>query len=148
MADNSVVLTVAMIAFAGTLIAASIGFAGGLIIQLVLDRRKQVSEKRRKKAEKLEELVSLLHEHLRWMALYEEENRYAMFPLHAKLEAITSVYFIEFNDRVDVIKTLALAYDMARKNKSENYEPVEEDFMQAHFDFLEEVRRYAKREFQ
>jgi len=57
MADSSLI---------GVIIGGLIGVSGGLIGPLVLEWRKQESEKKRRKAEKLEELVSVIYEYYHW----------------------------------------------------------------------------------
>jgi hypothetical protein len=105
MADNSVLLEVALIAFAGTLIAASIGFIGGLITQVVLERRKQQAEKKKKKAEKLEELVASLYEHRDWLwsikSIKLKRTQEGMYNSLPKIEAIARVYFPQLEEDIE-----------------------------------------------
>ena len=78
-----------------------IGLSSGLIGPLVLENRKQTGERKRRRAEKFEELVAAVVEHYHWIRAIRysiisgEGSQPSGSPL-VKIEAITIMYFPEF----------------------------------------------------
>ena len=114
MADNSpmLVLAVAAISFVGSLI-------GGLISPLLLEHRKQASEQRKRRADKLEKLVTVLNEHEHWisqtctkLALGEKQGKeyFSPAPL-TKAETITKIYFPKLVDPVAQLVSTAREFE-------------------------------------
>src|SRR5215831_14518715 len=113
---RSVAILVAVIGMSGTVIGGILGFVGGLITQLTLEKRKQEYERqkeqrqqeyekqqetRRKKAEKLEELISTLYEHNHWLHtqyrfMAQGSHDKLLVTPFSKIEAIKQLYFPEF----------------------------------------------------
>jgi hypothetical protein len=106
----------AVLGLIGTISGTAIGFAGGLITQLLLEHRKQAGERRKKKAEKLEELTCELHTYENWVAMLpiivkpgeDALLAFAKSPptSFVKLRSISNVYFPEFGD---LIRALGMA---------------------------------------
>jgi len=160
----------AIIGLLGTTIGAVLGFGGGLITQLALEGRKQVAEKKKKKAEKLEELVSVIYEHHHWVQrLYLINVKGATLEMQlspfAKIEAITHVYFPQFDTSLKTFAAAAAAYqELMLRNAPilqqldlsiDAHVNVNTDFIEARADyirsgniFIDELKSYAKREFQ
>ncbi len=89
-----------------------IGIAGSLIGPPVLELCKQVAEKKKKKAEKLEELIATLHEFDYWMYASESailRRRAETAPIRpsGKVQAITYMYFPQFSQDVERLEALA-----------------------------------------
>jgi dihydrodipicolinate synthase/N-acetylneuraminate lyase len=57
----------AVLGLIGTLSGTAIGFAGSLVTQLLLEGRRQAADRKKRKAEKFEELVSAVFEHNNWI---------------------------------------------------------------------------------
>jgi hypothetical protein len=118
MADSSLVSSImpALIGLGGTAIGAVLGFSGSLITQLFLEKRKQEFEKhkqeyerqkeiKRKKAEKLEELVTLLYDHdyelrPKEIDLLMKNKNQMIFNhgVYSKADAIVHLYFPELRE--------------------------------------------------
>jgi hypothetical protein len=154
----------------GVIIGGLIGIAGGVIGPLVIEWRKHVHAKQDKRREKLEELVSVIYEHHYWVQRLYEINvkgatREMLLSPFAKLEAITHIYFPQFDTPLNNFARAATIYqglilgaapvlkqlDLSK----EAHVPIHNDFLQAKADyqrcgniFLDELKAYAKREFQ
>lgn len=93
-----------------------IGLAGGFLGPWFVESQKQSHEKKRKRAEKLEELVAALHEHEHWL---EASRNYWMLDLGetpglsplGKATAIVAVYFQNFESGIQEIENLARDYE-------------------------------------
>jgi hypothetical protein len=91
-----------------------IGLAGGLLGPLVLEGRKQAAEKKKKRAEKFEELVAAVTEHGLWIGhtryfiISGQGSEPPLSPI-TKIEAIVSTYFPEFEGWFDSSTVRALA---------------------------------------
>jgi hypothetical protein len=97
------------------IVGGAIAIVGGLGTQLLLEYRKQTAEKRKKKAEKLEELISLVYEHHHWIQhLYEIKVQGKIGEISptpfAKIEAITHIYFPHFDTLVSKLAVAAITY--------------------------------------
>ena len=94
-------ITPVLIPLISVVVGGIIGIAGGLIGPLMLERRKEASEKKKKRAEKFEELVGAVVEHYQWIgalrffAISGQGSLPTLSPI-TKIEAISSTYFPEF----------------------------------------------------
>jgi hypothetical protein len=151
------------------IVGGAIAIAGGLATQILLEYLKQRSEKRKKKAEKLEELVSLIYEHHHWIQhLYEVKVQGKTGEISltrfAKIEAITHIYFSQFDTLVDKLAAAATTHqELMLRNAQilqqldlsiESHGPVHTGFIEARANYLrcgnillDELKAYAKREF-
>jgi len=83
-----------MSTFSGTVL----GFAGGLITQLVPERQKQASEKRKRVEDNLVELVKALYEHNHWIVVLASIELFNSDELESKsgfgkIASVTRVHF-------------------------------------------------------
>ena len=123
--------------------------------QWLLEHKKQETEKKRRKAEKLEALVSALHDHFYWLRS-GEKLRYNDPHPWAKIEAIQYVYFSEFADFSSALWKAERAFIASKKTKNEISgdeidEIVKRDWLEYSDIFtayLKTIEEYAKREFQ
>jgi hypothetical protein len=147
MADSS--LMPAVIGLGGTIVGSAIV----LTSQWLLERRKQETEKKNKKAEKLEELVAALHDHFYWLKSGEEIKYNDPHPW-AKIEAIQYVYFPEFSDLSKALWDAETSYIRSKKERipgEEFDEIVKRNWLKYSVCFnsyVENIENYAKREFQ
>jgi len=105
----------------GVILGGVIGIVGGLIGPLVLEWRKQVAEKKKRKGEKLEELASAFSDYQHWLreitvsAQHSPDTWEAIItkspPLsYSKMEAISIVYFPELRNLVRSFKDISSEY--------------------------------------
>jgi len=93
-----------------------IGLAGGWIGPWLLERRKEAVEKRKRRAEKFEELVSALYEHKHWLDMLERhwvygfEEKLTVTPF-GKVVAISRVYFPKFDVQILELEKAAIEYE-------------------------------------
>ena len=159
----------AVLGLIGTLSGTALGFAGGLITQLLLEHKKRAAETKKRKAEKLEELVSALYEHQHWMTVIvdgirvsgkAEEQTIPVTPL-AKAKTICSIYFPQFEPWISAIDDVTHKYSIwmidASLERAKTGLPTSDmdslkkvclPYFAAHKLMLDEIRKYAKREFQ
>jgi hypothetical protein len=89
--------------------------AVALFAPMLLDRRRQSIEAKKLRAQKFEELMEALYDYDHWVDRHR--RKYASgadieigaSPIH-KLEALTSIHFPIFRDRLDVMETEAMRY--------------------------------------
>jgi hypothetical protein len=99
------------------IIGGGIAIVGGLIGPPFLHHLQQKAEKKRKRAEKFEELIATLYEHSHWLKemqnvrLFGAEDKNVMSPL-AKVQAISTVYFPDFEDQIRQLDIAADQYDL------------------------------------
>lgn len=147
-----IAILVAVIGVGGTIGGAIIGFIGTLVVQHTLEKRKQKFEKekqeyqrqqeiKRRKAEKLEELVSLLFEHF-YFTTNEKSDKKEKISVHSRVEAIVTVYFHELQQQNRVLFNAALHFSNERSGESKVF--YHEQFQI----FLSQVDIYSQREFQ
>ncbi len=161
MADSS--LMPALIGLFGTVI----GFAGAFVGPWLSEGRKLQVEKNRKRAEKLEELVITIYDHREWMndvAVNCTEASHPNSPF-AKIEAIKQVYFSQFDILVRKLAVTSNAYyslikrhgavlqqlnpsDPAHARIIDEVTQAKESYYKCLGLILEEINRYAQREFQ
>ena len=98
------------------MVGGAIGLVGGWLGPMLVERRKEVAEKKKKRAEKFEELVTALYEHKHWLDTMENirvfgsEEKPPVSPF-ARVQAISNVYFSEFETQVEELKKLASEYE-------------------------------------
>jgi hypothetical protein len=149
MADSS--FMPAIIGLVGTSIGVILGLGGGLTTQLLLEHLRQRSEKKKKKAEKLEELVAVMHEYQHWLSKLRPYAADETADPVARIIAIGRVYFPEFEKsiwRVTVnganYKVRKLDTGVEQKEKDSAFQ----EYLAAHLDLLKAIDVFAKREFQ
>ena len=151
MADSSLI---------GVIIGGLIGIAGSVIGPLVLEWRKQVADKKKRQAEKLEELTSALYEHEYWtynlpknIQLGKDDFITALSKLSpppiSKMLAISHIYFPELQEQVHEFSRKSAAYinSVITEGKVDRSNPffVQQNEATKHFEDI--IRDYAKREF-
>jgi len=168
MPDSS--LMIGLFSLAGT----ALGFTGGLITSLVVERQRHANqltlesqkherEKRKKKAEKLEELVSELYAHEHWVAALSNNvelgkddiitalGRLPPPPI-SKMLAISNIYFPGLQEPIQAFSKLAATHVKSIVHKGQlNFDRSNDLFRQhneavKHLEKL--IRDYARREFQ
>src|SRR5262249_4878193 len=101
MAEPTTMLNVLLPVIVGGLIA----IVAGLIGPPYLHHLQQKAERKRRRAEKFEELIATLYEHAHWLKemakvqAFGAEGRNVLSPM-AKVQAISSVYFQEFEEQI------------------------------------------------
>jgi hypothetical protein len=150
MADSGSDLGPALIGLGGTLIGGIIGFLGGFVSQWLVEGRKEKAEKNKKRAEKLEELVSLLYQHQHWLkvklqATMGGQDTEEISPF-TKAEAITRVYFPELSDITDRVAGAAdaletyLIVERSRRAATPGYRIDVDRFSDHYGEYLEPMR--------
>jgi hypothetical protein len=146
----------------GGVIGSAAGFFGPWFIQI----RKDASERKKRRAEKFEELVGAVVEHYQWIAALRffaisgQGSLPTLSPI-TKIEAITSTYFPEFEGSVRQFDIASNKYEMwilsagqKRVKNEPGYESLigHDDVLTEYTDkravFLMELKRFARREFQ
>jgi hypothetical protein len=141
---------------------------GGLLTPLggwALDARKEASEKKKKRAEKLEELVAALYEHKHWLdtvrklRVFGGDAPEGMSPF-AKIEGIVTVHFPSLLPKLAELEAASDDYELwmitaaqkrlAAKGKAdiEGFDDAYKPYMQKLGGLLKAIREYAKSEFQ
>jgi hypothetical protein len=145
-----------LLAIGGTVI----GAAGSTLVFLLQSR----SEKKKRRAEKFEELVAAVYEHDHWIdnlrRIYvsEFEGEIKVSPF-AKIQAISDIYFPQFESAVEELATAAREYRgwmyEVAKHKQENkeevlagHQKVVAPYMVKQNALLTELRIFARQEFQ
>jgi hypothetical protein len=159
---TTVSLAVAAVGLVGALVGA--GISTGTTYLLAV--RKEAADKKRKRAEKLEELVGAVVEHFHWMAhmryfyISGQGSQPTLSPI-TKIEAIVSTYFPEFTGLVRQFDSASNLYEMwiisigrKRVRNEPGYETlvgqdeVVTNYTDKRAEFLAELKRFARREFQ
>jgi hypothetical protein len=158
---SNLVATLATVVVGGV-----IGLAGGWVGPWLIERRKEKAERKKLRAQKFEELVGAVVEHYHWITAKQflviagqgsEPNLSPMI----KIEAITSTYFPEFTMLVRKLDSASNEYerwifDMGQKRvrnepgyeKLNGLDEVLTKYADTRADFLVELKRFARREFQ
>lgn len=148
------------------MVGGAIGLVGGWLGPWFVERRKEAAEKKKRRAEKFEELVAAVIEHGLWIRAlsYFSISGQGSEPLLSpvtKIEAIVSTYFLEF-------EVLARQFDSASNNYQAwifsigqkrvlnepgyesltGHDEVLTKYMDKGAEFLMELRNFARREFQ
>jgi hypothetical protein len=96
----------AILGLIGTLSGTAIGFAGGLITQVVLERNKNKEDRRKKRVEKFEELISAIYDYqilvdeLTGRVKWGSNDTIPKIPL-GKALAIARTYFPQFESAMN-----------------------------------------------
>ena len=146
------------------LVGGAIGIIGSFVGPLFLQRAKDAVEKKRKRAEKFEELVAAVVEHVQWInsmrnfKAHGSGSEPALSPI-VKIRAISATYFPEFEKLVLQLDFASNKYerwmvDAGLKrllNEPEllaGHEDVVEKYLENREELLTELRNFARREFQ
>lgn len=148
----------------GGLIGIISGLVSGWLGPYFIQRAKDATDKKRRQAEKFEELVGAVYEYDHWIdttrrirvAGYEGEITVSPF---AKIHAISDTYFPQFTRAVEELRTAGDAYGtwmLAAQAKRAldgvglypGHETVMEPYMEKLDALLTELRIFAQREFQ
>ena len=130
---------------------------------LLLEGRKQDAEKRKKRGEKLEELIAALYELSHWLDKNKSINVFGkdldleLTPL-SKIEAITSIYFPQYKPTVAILSLRAEEYNLwtvqagqKRLNKeanfTENFKEVYTPYATALTKLKDELTSFGQKEF-
>jgi hypothetical protein len=157
MADSSLLtgVIVAAIGLTGT----AIGIGGTLLVQLRVEREKQKfevhrlrwelgKETQRKKAEKLEELITALND-VCYKIEHDADGKIGFAALFSKIQSIQKVYFHEFANI-----TCSLQSEWSKMNDlwEKDMNKAAEESMRKIYDYvgayIEKIEAYAKHEFQ
>ena len=129
-----------------TLLSAMVGGFLVLAGQLVLEDRKQASERKIRRSDKLEQLVALSYKHLVASERKDAEN---MVLLHAKIEALTVVHFADFSEDVQQVAKHAVEWYTSRlSDNADGAAYARKAYLNAHHAFIENIKQYARREVQ
>jgi hypothetical protein len=149
------------------MVGGAIGLVGGWLGPWLVERRKEAAEKKKRRAEKFEELVAAVVEHFHWMAniRYFYISGQGSLPTSlspiTKIDAIASTYFPEFEKLVRQLDSASNKYEMwilnigqKRVRNEPGYESltahdeVITPYTDIRAEFLMELRNFARREFQ
>ena len=150
-------MTAAIFALLGTIVGGLIAMVGNW----ALETRKQEAEKRKKREEKLVDLVAALYEHKHWLGLVQQyrvlgdTDNAGMSPF-ARAEAIATVYFPEFLVVLADLETVSRSYELwmiaaAQKRMAtgtvdtSGLDAVYKPYLQKLSVILQEVKGYAAR---
>ncbi len=88
-----------------------------LFAPFLLEKRKQEAERKRKRADKLEEFIDVLYQHEHWLdekksvRVFGEKTVLGVTPL-SKIQAIASIYFSQFKAGVENVAKHAQGYEL------------------------------------
>jgi hypothetical protein len=147
------------------LVGGAIGIIGSFLGPLFLQRAKDAVEKKRKRAEKFEELVAALGEHFYWIdtlrnyAAFGSGNEPTLSPI-VKMQAISDTYFPEFEEFIQQLEVASRNYhnwalDVGQKRlrgdagyaNLTDHEDALNKYMEKRQALLAEFRSFARREF-
>ena len=165
MADTPTLTTIVMV-LAPVIVGGLIGLAGGFFGPRWLQKQKEAADKKKKRAEKFEELVGAVVEHTQWIgalrfyAISGEGSLPTLSPI-TKIEAIATTYFPEFEGFVRQLNSASSEYEQwilstgqKRIKKEPGYENLigHDDVLTKYSDkraeFLIALKLFARREFQ
>jgi hypothetical protein len=156
----------AVLGLIGTLSGTAIGFAGGLLTQLIMDSRKRASDRRNKREEQLVALVSAVYEHNHWLhtnyrLMARGDHDKLLVTPFSKIEAIKQVYFPQFAPLVTKLGAATHEYEKWLILKADAIgtinlpEPLSRErsvlfgnYILCSGALLDEIAKYAKCEFQ
>jgi hypothetical protein len=143
------------------------GLVSGLVGPYIIQRVRDAAEKKRKRAEKYEELVAAVYEHAHWidaMRFFVISGQGSAAPTLSpitKILAIVNTYFPEFEELVLQFVIASSKYEQwiwaigQKRVKNEpgyenliGFDDVLTEYMDQQKAFLIEFRRFAQREFQ
>jgi hypothetical protein len=147
-------------------VGGAIAIVAGVVGPYVIQRVKEKADRKQKRAEKFEELVGAVAEHYHWIgalrffAISGQGNQPTLSPI-TKIEAIASTYFPEFELLVRQLDFVSNEYEkwilntgQKRIRNEPGYEKLtgHDDVLTKYTDkraeFLMELKRFARREFQ
>jgi hypothetical protein len=146
-------------------VGGAIGVIGGFVGPFLVQRAKDASDKRRKRAEKCEELIGAVVEHYHWIdalkyfTISGQGNQPTLSPI-TKIQAIVGMYFPEFDALALQFDTVSNNYviwilDMGQRRvrNEPGYEnlaghgDVLPQYIAKRMEFLSALRNVARREF-
>jgi hypothetical protein len=148
---------------APVVIGGALAIAGGVVAAVIQSALRMNEERRRQRAVKFEELVSAVYEHQHWVdrfrntKLFDEAGEPGVSPM-AKIQAITSIYFPQFDKVVQELSRKSDEYEawvFQAKSKQLRKEPgyaddageIYKPYIQKVHELLGQLRAYASREF-
>jgi|SRR5579871_2298286 len=136
--------------FTKTIVAAVIGGLMVMTGQFIQDRRKSIEDKKKIKADKIEDLVITIWQYYDAFldsAGIKGTDRATMISFHFKIHSIITVHFPQFETRCFKMTRAGLIY-IKESPDSETVAGLKKDFSHEFHAFLREVTEYAKRELQ
>jgi hypothetical protein len=166
MADASSAATIWQI-LVSVIVGGAIGSVSGFFGPWFVQSRKDASERKKRRAEKFEELVIAVVEHSQWVSALRffvisgQGNLPTTVSPITKIEAIASTYFPEFELSVRQFDSASNKYEMwiydtgQKRVKNEpgyenliGHDDVVTEYTDKRAEFLMELKRFARREFQ
>jgi hypothetical protein len=146
------------------IVGGGIAIIGGLIGPPFLHHLQQKVEKKKRRAEKFEELVATLYEHDHWLQmmqnvrLFGDEDRNVMPPI-TKVHAISLVYFPELEEQITKLDVVTDKYKLwmstAAQKRLKGDKTFADDagimyrlYSEEFHSLLRELGEFARREFQ
>jgi len=158
MSDIGTVLVGGALALVGS-------FIGSVIGPFFIQRAKDATDRRRKRAEKCEELIGAVVEHYHWIAAMRyftisgQGNQPTLSPI-TKIQAIVSMYFPEFDVLALQFDIVSNSYELwildigQRRVRNEpgyeniaGHDDVGQEYTAKRMEFLAALRNFARREF-
>jgi hypothetical protein len=143
-----------------------LAIAGGAVTTVLLHFMRIKTEKKNKRAEKYEELVAAIYEYDHWLdkkksiRVFGEEGELAPSPF-AKLHAISTAYFAEFEEKIRDLERAADDYELWMSKAAQrritgeppqsyaaNFMDVYGPYAEKQHELLRALKEFAKREFQ
>lgn len=148
------------------LVGGAIGIVGSFVGPYFLQRLKDAADIKRQRAEKLEELIEAVAEHYHWIgalrffAISGQGSLPTLSPM-TKIQAITGTYFPAFDGLVRQLDSASNNYEMwilstgqKRVQNEPGYEKlaghdeVVTKYTDKRAEFITELKRFARRDFQ
>ena len=135
------------------MVGGGLTIAGGFLSQFVLQRTKDAADRKQKRTDKLEELVSAVYDYDHWLNTtkhsFEGEVTMSLF---VKILAIPDIYFPDFRDAVGELRTAADKYVVSMlphaQNSPENTTNPMVQYIETRDGLLRELGNFARRELQ
>jgi hypothetical protein len=145
-----------------TIVGGLIAIGGTLVGPPFLHRLQRAAERKKRRAEKLEELAVLEYEHRLWLdtlreiKLFDSEEKIVLSPM-AKIRAISAIYFPELEELVSNLSRKAAEYQLwivqerqkklAGKSKyGEDIGTVDGPYLDAFYALQDRIRTLARDE--
>lgn len=139
---------------------ASLAALVAIVAPLVLDARKQAADLKRKRIEKLEELIKYLYEYDHWLNnnqtkyLFKKDMELDVTPM-AKIKSIVYMYFPEFIGDLIRFEVLGSSYELwcakagrarnaGNKDYTEGFTEMYEPYSKNLRDFIDRLAEYSK----
>jgi hypothetical protein len=148
------------------IVGGGIAIVAGIVGPYLIQRTKDAADKKRKRAEKFEELVSAVSEHYHWFAIMRyffisgQGSQPPLSPI-IRIEAIVSTYFPEFEEWVRRLDIASNRYEVwilnvgqkrvrneAGYEKLDGHDEVLTNYTDVRNNFLGKLRGFARRKFQ